>query len=473
VVIAWSILFAPRKTGDNAVTASVRDEGAENLDAAAQEFLLWALRALGLHLHVTSDGVHEIQIPSESQEASAQAHPYAALQGRRFVLEAASSPAAATDAPEHLTWHSPLVLWLLNELGDNLRPLHAAPAHQPLSVHELAEHLFAQYRVDGGHMHLAGCSLEDRPFLRLSCLRRPAEEDAAQVVHGYGTPEGVLLSSELRNSLELQELMPLVGRSTHIDADVLRRWAALTRQQLEGQMGSAELTPIAITLVWCKYAEGKIAFCVDHRSVEVTFSGWARLLADRRCLPPPYHCPLTGRSSYHLAATDDGRITVAEAIATCAVSSRRVLDDELVECSVTGKRVLPEYAGICPCTGEWVLTSAFEQCEMCRQPVSPRAIVGGLCTACRQLRSVSSSDPELARILDTYPQLDRLRNWRMAETQTAQIVVGRFTWKRLLVVLDKQSLEVLHAARGNWLTTSWTPLTGVQRDEWLGTGAGP
>ncbi|MFO7904054.1 MAG: hypothetical protein R6U98_15430, partial [Pirellulaceae bacterium] len=65
----------------------------------------------------------------------------------------------AFDPVEHATWQSPLARWLLGELRQVGGPLHAAAARQPLSVHELAEHLFAQYTVDNGHMHLAGCRL--------------------------------------------------------------------------------------------------------------------------------------------------------------------------------------------------------------------------------------------------------------------------------------------------------------------------
>ncbi|NLZ03307.1 MAG: hypothetical protein GXY25_22565, partial [Pirellulaceae bacterium] len=45
--------------------------------------------------------------------------------------------------------------------------IHLAPAGQLTSVHEIAERLFPAYTVDGGSIHLAGCWLEDRRFLRL------------------------------------------------------------------------------------------------------------------------------------------------------------------------------------------------------------------------------------------------------------------------------------------------------------------
>ena len=45
--------------------------------------------------------------------------------------------------------------------------IHVAPADQPTSVHQIAERLFPAYTVDGGSVHLAGCTLEDRLFVRL------------------------------------------------------------------------------------------------------------------------------------------------------------------------------------------------------------------------------------------------------------------------------------------------------------------
>ena len=113
------------------------------------------------------------------------------------------------------------------------------------------------------------------------------------------------------------------------------------------------------------------------------------MLADRRVLPPPYECPLSGRSSYHLAATDDGRITVAEAIVTCAESSRRVLEDELQLCAVTGRRVLPEFLQECPCSRrDLVLVSVLETCSVVPAAGESRErwTMQG-CAACRQLQA--------------------------------------------------------------------------------------
>ena len=445
-------------------------ESLDTLDCSAQQFVLWTLAALGIHVQASASGVYVLGIlESSSPSPDAKAHPYAAMAGRQFTFGAEQiRDSAASSQVEHLTWQSPLVRWLLDVLQGGDRPLHGAAAHQPMSVHELAEHLFAQYKVDGGHVHLGGCRLEDRPFLRLSYCNERATNGESQLIYCFGTSEGELIDRRLLDDLELMELVPCQGRIPRIDESIVQRWANLTRQQFRVLVGEEGRQLIATTLVWCKFAEGKLTFSIGQKSAEVSFSGWGRLLAGRRLLPPPYRCPLSGRTSYHLAATDDGRITVAEAIATCWVSSRRVLENELRMCAVSGRLALPEYLQACPVTGEAILASLLEECSMCQQRVSPRVLVGGRCAACRQLVPVSKSDPGLARILDTYPRLDGWRNWKMADTNAVQVLVGSSAWKRMLIVLDKQTLDVLRLASGSCLSSKWTEATDLQRSKWIG-----
>ena len=451
------------------MTSTDRNQWSGALDTSAREFVLWTLSALGLEVRADEHGAYEIETPSVEDTSSPADRRRAELSGRRFTFD----PSVAESSPspqsiEYTTWQSPLIRWLLDELQQGAHPIHAAAAQQPLSVSELAEHLFTQYKVDNGHMHLAGCTLEDRPFLRLSYLRCGAAESGPQLVHCYGSGEGKLVDGTLRKALDLDHLVPIAPRARKIDEQVLQRWRDHIRQQFEVEQSDLESVLVAVTLIWCKHAAGKLTFSIGRRSVEVPFSGWGRLFADRHQLPPPYQCPLSGRSSYHLGAADDGQITVAEAIATCAVSSRRVLEHELQVCAVTQRRVLPEFLRECPCSGEQVLATALETCAMCQQPVSPAALQDARCSGCRQLRAVSKTDPDLARVLDAHPKLDRLFSWKMAQTRTVQTLVGSSAWKRLLVVLDKQTLEVLHVATSGRLSNNWKPLTEVQRAEWLG-----
>ncbi len=451
------------------MAATEDHKSSQALDCSAQQFVLWALGALGLRATVSQDGVYVLECPEpvESSLAGTQ-HPFAFLAGQQFTFKPPALHDAAAPFPvELLTWESPLVAWLLATLEGGERLVHAVAARQPLSVHELAEHLFAQYRVDGGHVHLSGCSLEDRPFLRLSYLNRSPSEGQTQLVHFFGTSEGTLLDTTLFNDLELADLTAWQGRPPRIGEGILRRWTELTEQRIQAQGAVEGRQLVAVALVWCKFAEGKLTFSIGSKSTEVSFAGWGRQLADRRVLPPPYPCPLSGRSSYHLSATDDGRITVAEAIATCSESSRRVLDNELQRCEISGRLALPEYLQVCPVSGAKVLASLMEVCTVCQQRVSPRVLTEGRCPACRHLAPVSKADPDLARVLDAYPRLDRWRTWKMSHTDTAQVLVGSSAWKRLLVVVDKETLQVLHLATGNRLTSKWSAATDVQRDEWI------
>ena len=88
-----------------------------------------------------------------------------------------------------------------------------------------------------------------------------------------------------------------------------------------------------LTVVWCKYVEGKLRFTIGEASIDVPFAGWTC-----RLRPPQIVCPFTGAITYHLAATEDGRIAAAERIEICHESGRRLLATEMVTCSVTGHR---------------------------------------------------------------------------------------------------------------------------------------
>ena len=461
---------------DKTLTFTDHHKSTGVLDTSARDFVLWYLSALGLPARSCAEGVYIIEVASQRSDIpDPAAHPLAAMAGRQFTFDLAvsedtiSSEFTRSPAVEYVTWQSPLMCWLLEQLQGGARLFHAVAARQPLSVHELTEHLFAQYRIDNGTMHLAGCSLEDRPFLRLSYVNNHAPNGTPQLVHCIGTSEGELIDPRLLHDLELNDLVPLTGRAPRIEGDVLQRWAEVTRRQFEVALSDQEMSSVAATLVWCKYAEGKLSFSIGSQSAEVAFAGWGRLFVDRRQLPPPYRCPLSGRLSYHLGATDDGRITVADAIATCSESSRRVLESELLPCAVSGRRALPEYLQVCPVSGENILASVSEPCATCQQRVSPKVLVNARCPACRHLVAVAKVDPGMARILDAHPRLDRLRSWKMAETAAVHVLVGSSAWKRLLVVIDKQTLEVLHIAAGSRLSHTWVDLTDVQRAEWIGS----
>ena len=317
---------------------------------------------------------------------------------------------------------------------------HYAPVDQPLSVHQIAARLFPAYTVDGGALHLAGCSLEDRLFVRLDFSR----DDFETVIHvdcegneAGGKVVDLLGMTETAQTSVPPDFVPdqvdrLVERGIQI---AQRRWADL---------GAGDLA--LTTLLWCRRVEGKLRFTFGEHWVDLPFSGWTRPLE-----PPPFVCPHSGRETFHVAVTDDGRIAAAESIEPCSESGRMVLRDDLVTCSATGRRMLPDFVVTCPVTGLPVFGPEVVACDTCHEKVSPAAVEKGECSACREPQPVERTDPRIVQVLERHPHLSRLGKWRISETAGVYILVGSSWVKRLLVVIEKDSLEVKRtASAGRW-----------------------
>jgi len=125
-----------------------------------------------------------------------------------------------------------------------------------------------------------------------------------------------------------------------------------------------------------------------------------------------------------------------------------VLADELVTCDATGLTVLADQTRICPVSNRPVLERALATCSMCRQRVSPKTIVKGRCLACRSTRPIAKDEPLLAPLLETHKGLQGWANWALSETAEVFILLAAGWWKRLLLVVDKESREVRYAAQG-------------------------
>jgi hypothetical protein len=214
--------------------------------------------------------------------------------------------------------------------------------------------------------------------------------------------------------------------------------------------------------VWVKHASGTLKFSVGECSASQQFSGWARAI-----LPQPFEAPGSGASGFHLAATDDGRIDLADQISRCEISGRRVLLGELVVCGVTGKRVLEDFTEPCPVSGMPVLGDQFEICARCRQKVSKRVLEGSLCEACRTLKSTPKDDPRLVWILSEHKGLDRWSRWKLAETEQVYIAEAAGLLNRLLVVVEKASLEVRRLALSSRFSGTWADASELERSELL------
>lgn len=444
---------------------ALREHLPPEVHPAAQDFWLWVLDMLQLPARRCGAERYEFVVPADQ---------LADFGGREVVRfrwdDVVGADFRRTGTPaEVLALGSPLsdrLLGCLKRLGP---VVHAAPRGQPVSIHQLAAHLFTPYQIEGGSVRLSGCSLEDQPLLRYTYgVRNGDAEEGLRLEHAYASARQQPIEEDLLAALRVHDLTPVAARPPRLPDEKIAAWLAHGERRTPRLAGERRADFLLTTVIWCKRANGKLLFELGDSSAERSFDLWAQQLVDGTVLPPPFRCAATGRESYHLAATDDGRITVADSIARCEHSGRRVLDSELQACAVTGRRVLGEFLRVCSISGEHVLAGELVSCAQCRQEVSPHVIWRGRCRACRSLRPVTPDDPRLARILGEYPKLDRWPHWQLAETASVYVLTARYLLRRLLLVLDKESLEVMRVAEGFRLTRQWPEIPPAQWDEFLG-----
>ena len=367
---------------------------------------------------------------------------------------------------EPLTLEGQFGVWLLNKLRASITSQPAHPRWQPSTVKDIAEALFPAYHVEDGQIHLGGCQLDDYPFLRLSFLA--TDENPPRIHHLFVAPDGSSVPDQLVHDLGLLEvsfygeLPPRIDDSTLSTLETAGRRIA-TKGASQRNPSAVTIRPIASTLIWVKHARGHLQFTIGSVTESLEFSGWATLLK-----PQPFLCNRSGTSTFHLAATDDGLIDAWEQIATCECSGRTVLKQDLVECSVTGKRVLEEFTEICPVSGKPALSDEFCICPNCRQKISKQSAGQTQCAACEQLIRIQNDDSRLVWILGEHSGLERWRKWQLSETDRVYIAQARRMLRRLLVVVDKETLAVRHLATAGPLSSNWTPVTEGQRQEILG-----
>ncbi len=323
---------------------------------------------------------------------------------------------------------------------------HWVPEDQPLRVSDLAQRLLREYRAEGGTVHLAGCTLDELPVIRL-----PVVFGGRDVYRIFGSSDelGREVDDPLFYQLGLSRLVAADRPNTvspREEGRLLARAAAAAADMGQGQpVGQAD------KIVWCKYARGKIQFTIGELVSQIPFGGWARTVA-----PPAYRCPASGQETFAVAATSDGRIVAAEQIGQCQQTGRRLPRCEMVRCAVTDQWVSRELTERCPVSGQMVLKQRLVPCPLCREPVSPQALDHGRCRGCRSLSAVCYDDQRIQPILAKYPLLSRWQWLRLAETETAFLVVAAGFFQRRLLVLDKQSLNIRYAARGNRGLSSWS-----------------
>lgn len=427
---------------------------AEHLQSAADgreaigDYLQFVAAAAGI-AHRHTDGLLEL-------EFSPQQHP---RWPKPYRIQVAAGETSSQHLPRHTLAPSDAVAWLRDRLAREQQLPAAHPLSQPEAVHELTDRLFAAYTLDEGQVRLAGCHLEEVPFLRFTQLDAA---DPHMVVHHSVAIDGGEIPESLATELGLHELLPLPGRHCQslrdeIDATIANQAAT----------SDTELS-LGVTLIVARWATGKLQFDLGTQTVTVPFAGWTTTLE-----APPFECPATGKPTYHLTRLDDGQIVAAEGVEACEVSGRRMLDQDLTTCSVTGKRVDVALTEVCPVTGERALIEEFDQCASCHQQVSRAALAGGICRTCAGLTKVSANEGEIVELRDRYPALAQFRKFRRATSDAVLVVEAAGMWQRWLVVVSRDTNQPLAVATRGRLGRQWSH---VEPDQWprlLGSDATP
>jgi len=414
-----------------------------------RRFCLWVLARLDVTMLAETEGVYDIEVPKDWQIASTR------TQRMRFTFDAAA--AIGDGSIEVVAPRGRLPELLARQLAACGIVRHLHVRGQPASVHEIAGPMFAAYRVDGGGVSLAGCRLEDKAFLRWTTRQGEGDGASNGVVAGWLDSAGREPAADEIAAIGL-ESSEVTNSPPRVKPERLARWIDAVLAKVGGQAAAA----LSVDVIWCKYASGKLRFTIGDQACDLEFRGWAHTLK-----PPPIDCPLTREHTFHLSATSDGRIAAAERIGICAVSGRRMLDSELVRCRVTDQHVLPAYAGTCHVTGEPVLRDKLIECALCRQAAHPDSIKRGVCDVCRRMEAVTASDARLSRVLGEYPRLDFWRRWKLGEGTRSYVMIGARWLASLLIVIDRQTLEVSRLATGSRLQSQWTDVPETRRAEYL------
>ena len=329
----------------------------------------------------------------------------------------------------------------------------AVPRTDIQRVSEFASHLYQPYHVDGGTVRLAGCTLENRFFFRVTNI--DASDASVSLSHEWFDAEGNRVEPELQSVLGLEAL---VCPPRPIPRQAIPR---PPKQLGRGDAGDTDTeSDVVVAAVAVKWASGKLEFVHESRSVFLEFAGWAQALRRDPGLLPPYVCPETGQQGYDLLRTATGELTVREAVGRCAVSGEWHLLTNLGTCVVSGLQVARELLEVCPISQELLLPQEFTRCQMCGEPVSPLVIAGGRCRACRQMESVEGDDPRIATIVQAFPEARTLGRWKMAETDTTLIAIGTRWWGEWLFVVDRSSQALRRLARRKRWQRRWQPVQG-------------
>ncbi|QDU95029.1 hypothetical protein [Lignipirellula cremea] len=413
------------------------------IDETTQEFALWALATLQFRVEKTSDRYYALY-PKEHQRGQ--------FNGAHRVSFTFDEVLKEDKVLEKVTASSTLFRWIQRQIAETGPAMHAAPLRQPVSQHELQPHLLRPFAVEDGSARVVECRLSDRPVLRLS-VRSAGEKSPDPVVrHRYFDASGQELSAELLQTLAMEPLAPRVKRSSRLTDQKLQ--AVIDQACETGGLSQDEV--LAAVVIWCKWAEGHITFRIKGMEAQHPFSNWAQVLVRDAKAVEPFHCAEASQSSYRISASDDGRITVVEALDVCQASQRRVLAGELEQCTASGQKMLPEFLQTCPACGEKAYRKSISVCRHTQLECCPRCMPGGHADPYEKLHLAFEHHPRLQQLMESHGPFEGWDSWRVGEGAAVSVFTAQQKRNQLLLVVDNNDSRIRHAATRTPWQRVWT-----------------
>lgn len=329
--------------------------------------------------------------------------------------------------------------------------VEAIPPEDPQRVCDISPAILNRYSVRSGHVELSGCTLEPRPFLRLTFPGSSPD----RLVHIWFGDDGSRVDDQLAKRLHFDGVEPIAPRLRASDVSSIERWIAAAWRTLQVSPNEASRwnrkNLVGGTIAWCRRATGKVAIVFDDGpTAHVSFDGWAADFCSGNARPAPFRCPSTGFESYQVVALDDGTLTVPQAIARCAHSGKEVLADQLSQCELTGQHVLPDYLVRCAVTGRQVLADTAACCQWCQRCVVPGEIERHLCRDCRKRQPISRSHPLLHQIFEAHPEYRRYRSWTGWTDDSVGVFVGKHRLREIVLVAERDAADEEAVALIRW-----------------------
>ena len=407
------------------------------------KFAAWSAEQLGCAL--SYDGTTYRLVKDHFNEAIGEDQATVSTIRRRWSLRRSKRDEAATEEIQPLleaTSEQDVILGLISLINQKPEPPSLRPSHQPLAVHEITESLFAAYRLDGGKLHVAGCQLEDIPFLRMTTLTESADNESPSLSHQFFDASGQEVPVSTIKDLGLDQAVGCQDIPHRIDERVL----SVRKQMVDQTTGGA------VSLVWARHASGLLRFEFGEESVDTDFHGWVKTLK-----PPAAICPQTGAETYHLATTDDGKIIAAEQVALCEVSGKRCTSDELETCAETGKRVAPELLTTFAFTGDPVLKTQMQRCERCRSWVPASRLSRTGCVVCDSAKRTTQLPVSPEVLFAGFPKLVN-QSWFATEMEDKTILVNEGWFRRRVAIVDNSTHKLVYLAEASRLSSVWRPM---------------